>query len=151
MKRFLAVFFSVAIVFTLLGSTVAFADSSPTVSELSIQANSDYNYHWHNKGEATSGTFTVSGSNGDRVRMTLAIASFDPDTHVEIAVYGGNSTSNLITSVSSWIANGLTTGGIREWVTPETLIIRGYDTYTIQWSIIPLYSDSSGRVLCWVY
>ena len=157
MKKFIVAFLSIIMVFSF--STTAFAAEqnqenaflSAAENVVVPYANSDYNNHWHNQGEATTGSFTVSGSGGSSVKMTLAIDNFAPNTYVEIVIHGGNSTNNRLTSVSSWIGGGLSTSGTREWKFPWYLSYSGYSTYTIQWSIIESTPDSSGRIMCWVY
>lgn len=151
MKKFLATILALVITICICVPMTAFAAEEPSVA-ITPRATLDYNNHWHTKGQSLSGSFQVSGNGGQQVDMTVAVESFASNTIVEIVVHGGSSTSGpIIFSTSSWLGSGLSTGGTSEFQTPWNLVIQGYSTYTVEWCIINPLTDSSGRILCWVY
>lgn len=122
-------------------------DGTMPLSDVSPRAMLDYQYHWHNAGEARGGKFQVTGNGGRSVRMTVGVEDFGTNTYVEIAVYGGTIQDNgpLLTSVSSWNGTGLAAGQQLKF----PISFSGYNTYTIEWYVHG--PDTAGRIMCWVY
>lgn len=164
MKRHLSIMLALAMIFTCLCGTTAFAaESEASIETVAVSETSDneitprgslsgYGQHWHNSGESTVGDFyvTVTGSYWPTAQLTLNIENFGSNDAVAVQVFRPDGTFAWGTLDNA--GDYITMANKDNW--HNIKFTNGQTgTYRIHYSIINWNGNTpgSGRINCWIY
>lgn len=163
MKKHLSIIMALAMIFTCLCGTTAFAAEAEPVANVTAVETSDsevmpcgslsgYGQHWHNSGESTVGDFyvNVTGRGWPTAQLTLNIENFGSNDAVAVQVYRPDGTFAWGTLDNA--GDYITMSNKDNW--HNIKFTNGQTgTYRIHYSIINWNGNTpgSGRINCWIY
>lgn len=165
MKRFLGTFMALAMIFTCLCGTTAFAaevEKEPIANTVVADANeseivpygslSGYGQHWYNAGEKTHGTFKVEvkGIGWAFAQVTVNIENFNSNAKVFLKIYRQDGT--FAWGTADYLGGCITMANKDEWHNYKFLHAPT-GVYTVEYDIVTTdqKSPGSGRINCWIY